>query len=134
MNKTIISKSKTFELTLPENFSYEENENRLSIYSEKGYGAINISSYLIPKDYRFDEIKELKDFVHSIDKKINFQDLKINKDKILTSEFVTVKQYWKIWVFFQNYKAIFVTYNCEEENKQEEIEKINLIVQSIRIW
>jgi hypothetical protein len=130
----IIAKNKIFKFALLEGYIFKETKNELVIYKGKnGYGAINITSYRIPDNYVFDEIKELKDFAKSISSNINIQNLQFKKNDFFWSEFIMNGRYWRIWTLFRNHYAVFGSYNCMEEDKEKEIDKINLIIQSLEI-
>jgi len=134
MAETIISPNNVYELTLPDGYKLEENEEAVIVYNEgNGSGAINITSYQIPDDYVFDIEEELRDFVSSVDNNINAQTLQITSNGYAYSEITTQGRFWKIWTFFKSPNAVFASYNCDEKDKGNEIDKVDKIMHSLKI-
>ena len=134
MSETVVSPNNIYEITLTDGYVLEENKNVIAIYNEKhGVGAINITSYQIPDDYDFNIEEELRDFATSVDNSIDGKTLQIKRNGCTSSEFMSKERYWRIWVFFRKPQVIFVSYNCNKEEKNNEIDKINEIVQSLKI-
>ena len=129
------SQSDYYQLVRPKSWEIEEDENTISIYDAiNGVGAINITSYLIPKDYQFDVKKELIEFVDREDIpqnsiKTTFADHK----KIASLELAIEDQYWRYYVLFCNHKALFITYNCRAVDKNKELDEVSQIVESILV-
>jgi hypothetical protein len=133
MAETIISSNGVYKLVLPEGYVLEENEQGTIVYNEQtGNGALNITSYRIPDDYSFDIEDELRDLVSSIDTTINSRVLPVKKNGFACCEFTTQDRFWKVWTFFKNQNAVFISYNCNEEEK-EEINNIDKIITSLKI-
>ena len=134
MSDTFKSPNKIYELSLLDGYVLEESESTINIFNKvNGYGAISITSYKIPEDYDFNIQQELKDFAASVDKNINNKELRITIDGYASSEFVIKDKYWKIWTFFKNHYAVFASYNCDGKEKNNEIDDIDRIMQSLKI-
>lgn len=135
MSETIISPNNVYKLALPYGYKIEESEGTVVIYSdENGNGAINITNYQIPDSYIFDAESELKDFASSVGS-VNSQTLQgiVTNNGYAYSEFTIEKRFWKIWVFFKKPYAVFASYNCDQKDKGNEMQKIDKIMQSLRI-
>ncbi len=134
MTKNTISPNNIYELTLPNEYLLKENKGITIIYNEvNGNGAINITSYHIPTTYNFDISDELRDFANSIDKTFDTQNLKVTINEYAWSEFISENTFWKIWAFFKNHHAVFMSYNCDKKDKTQEISTINKIAESLEI-
>lgn len=128
-----VSPKGVYKFELPIEFMFEKIGESVSVFDEKaGSGAVNITSYDIPINYDFDMVKELRDFVNSIDANIESKREIMGSDYVFT-EFISKGSFWKIWIFFKNQHALFASYNCDKKEKEKEIEKINKIVESLEI-
>ncbi len=127
-----ISPSEYYQLEVPDSWQIEEDNNTLSLSDINGWGAINITSYLIPEEYYFDVKKELVEFVDrqnlSIDNIVSYKVLNQFRASIDIDD---GNEYWEYYVIFHNRKALFVTYNCDSEYKGREIPSIREIISSI---
>lgn len=136
MSETIVSPKKIYELALPNGYGLEENEETIVVYNvENGIGAINITNYQIPNDYDFNAEEELRDFVKSIDGNVDSQILQVTlrNNEYACSEFFNVDRFWKIWTLFKRPHAVFASYNCDEKDKTSEMDKVDKIIQSLKI-
>ncbi len=134
MAETILSANNVYEVVLPDGYILEEQEEAVTVYNvENGSGAINITNYQILGDYVFDAEEELRNFAGSVDNNINAQTLQITSNGYAYSEFTTQGRFWKIWAFFKNPNAVFASYNCDEKDKGKEIDKVDRIMQSLKI-
>jgi hypothetical protein len=134
MSDMVISPNKVFEIALDDAYVLEGSEGTVTIFNEVyGCGTVSITSYKIPEDYDFDMEKELKDFAVSVDKNIDNQTLQVKINSYASSEFITKDKYWKVWTFLKNYYAVFASYNCDEKDRNNEIDSINRMLQSLKI-
>ena len=134
MIESTISLNNIYEIKLPKGYLINVDKEITTIYNEEnGKGAISITTYKIPIEFFFDINVELRDFANSIDKNLNTQNLLLTVNQYAYSEFITEHKFWKIFVFFKNQNAVFMTYNCEIEHKNYEMNEVNNIAESLKI-
>lgn len=135
MSESIISSNKIYKITLSNGYEFEEGDDTATVFNKAdGYGAITLTSYQIPEDYAFGLETELRDFATSVgSENIDSSKLPITVGSYAFSEFVAEGRYWEMWAFFKNNYAVFASYNCDEKDQDRERNKINEIMQSLKI-
>lgn len=129
--------SKWYSFDKPKRWKVEKENGILLLFNEfDGSGALNISSYEITTDYLFDMDVELRDFISSVvDCSIDFisdETIMRTKDSVAT-ELSIKNTYWKFWVVFRNFKAVFISYNCDIDDREKVLQEITSIIKSIQI-
>jgi len=136
MAERITSPNNVYEFALPDGYEPQENEGMVIVCNEEnGSGAINIRNYQMPDYYVFGAEEELRDFVSSVDNGINRRALQVTvtSNESAYSEFITEGRFWKVWTLFKNPHAVFASYNCDEKDKDNEMNKVDKIIQSLKI-
>lgn len=124
-------------ISIPDNWINQDENDLLSFYGKDGIGSIQISCYkLIPQVE--DVSKKLEDVTESyINKKslnkenINLEYFNLNDNKVSRLEFIEEERYWLVFHILNKTKFLFITYNCLEENKNIEMNITNQIINSI---
>jgi len=128
---------KNLQINTRANWHLEEEEDVINIYDqENGVGVIQISIFEIPATSKADLKTELFEFIG------NFLDLDI-RDKITTTttvengyaytELFVNGRYW-IYIILRNKNTVlFMTYNCEKEDKGIEDEVVWEVIRSINL-
>lgn len=134
--KQYISRAKFYSLNVPDTYEIEEDEGVVGIYDEvNGVGAINISSYKISTSYDFKIEAELLEFIQTnsgYNSSIELVNTEIRDNNYGRSEFTTDgTDYWIYWIKFKNQKSVFITYNCDYDDKDVESPLIYDIIESI---
>ena len=131
---TIISPNGIYNLSLCCGYISEANGDAITIYNdEDGNGVINITSYKIPGEYDFNIEEELRDFATSVDNNVNGRTLKVMNNNFSVCEFISQGRYWKAWVLFKRPYAVFASYNCDANDKNKEIDKVDDIMRSLKM-
>lgn len=114
----------------------DKSNESIIIYKENGNGIINITGYKIPSNYLFDLNNELSDFIDSIAQNIKIE--KVNtSDGCVSTELINGGWYWKVWIYFRNEIATFITYNSPfilQDDEISEIDKIILNLQNLELF
>jgi hypothetical protein len=129
----IITENGILGLYLPQNGKYYEDEGTLCIYDPNGVGAISITSYSIPRNYIFLPLKEMVDFVLSIDDKVVFNENELNiHNKYYNYVFFDLKNsFWNIWLFVNGNNAVFATYTCDRNDRYKDKEFVDNVINSL---
>jgi hypothetical protein len=127
----------SYQLCIPSDWSYSEENNLVSFYdNEIGVGSLQISSYLVPSDYNLLNLPfELAEIIFERTE-VDKNDILVNIEvwKNLAQYHIVIKdRYWEYYMFYQNEKLLFITYNCAENDKLLEKDVRHKIVQSIKI-
>ncbi len=129
--------SQWYSFDKPKKWKVENEDGVLLLFNEfDGYGALNISSYEITTDYVFHMDVELRDFVASVvEGSIDFiSDEAIMRTKDTVATELSIKNtYWKFWLIYEKCKALFISYNCDIEDREIEQQEISSIIKSIQI-
>ena len=127
-----------YNLYLPENWIVEDEGSLISVCDPvTDVGTLQISAYSVPLDHKLDLVEELaKYLIYRI--KIKSKSDLISKIKRETNcaffeLFKEGNRYSSYWMFYKNYKLIFVTYNCPGEDFAKEREIIDQILNSLEI-
>ena len=126
-----------FNLVVPDNWEYKDEDSIVTLYnSQNGLGAIQISKFSIPTNYKMNLVNELSEFVSEKFKNLNKQELikNIKERKNLSLVEVRVDQrYWVFYIIFKNAKLLFVSYNCNIEDENKEIPVVYEVIDSINL-
>ena len=134
--KRYLSPSQFYQLNIPDEWIYSEEDNLVSFYDdENGVGSLQISSYSIDDDYDFDMSSELAEFVAETEG-MNKKDVLLNiktLNNLISFTSIRNERYWEYYMLFENRKALFITYNSDEKNKTIEMDARQEIIQSIKM-
>lgn len=136
--KLIKSPAGYYHFEIPNNWSYEVEDNLISVWDEEGgVGALQISSFLISKDYSMNLKMELAEFIQErTSKELDFILDNISyfeKTNTVSMQLIKEGDFWKYQMMFQKDILLFITYNCTEENMHTEEEIVGDIIGSIVI-
>jgi hypothetical protein len=132
--KKYVSPSEYYELSMPEDWRYSQEENIVSFYdATNGVGALQISSYSINKDQKINVASELAEML--TDKiGVSIQDI-LSKIFVVNNlahyHFTKGDEYWNYYMLFNNGKLLLITYNCNEVDSLKEKNIVHKIVHSI---
>jgi len=126
------------ELDLPTGWEFDESEGILSLFDPlNGKGALQISSYSVQNSSHIDLRIELAEFIAG-----HFEE-PVNESEIQSSiserkgysfyELDTKTDHWIFLIFLQENVVLFISYNCELEDKGVEQEPIWSILSSLKI-
>ena len=119
----------------PADWVAEESEDLVTFYRpETGIGALQISAFRTPGQH--DTPQVLSEYL--LEQNLPDSDVKIidqqDGTKMVSSfNYMEADSYWHAWVISQGSHLLFVTYNCEAANKEQELDPVLDIVSSIRI-
>lgn len=127
------------QITIPDNWTVEENNDLLSFYSTpNGVGALQMSFINVTKD-NIDVDKELVSITENRiresgleGKDINTNYYRLNSFAISEMEYTIDDNYWRNWFFIKDKKMIFITYNCLKTNHEVEFNDVQKIISSIK--
>ena len=124
-------------IELPEDYSFEHENNVLSVYNmNAGVGVICFSAYQLPDEYLFSANRELTEFILSIDDTVDINTLNINQSKLGYSSAELVRNgntYWKVWVYNNQKEVLFISYNCQSSDVNIEKHQIDDIINEITL-
>lgn len=126
------------ELDLPTGWEFDESEGVLSLYDPlNGKGALQISSYSVQNSSDIDPRIELAEFIAGhFEEPVNESDILFNvseKEGYSFYEMDTKTDHWIFLIFLQDNVVLFISYNCEQEDKGVENEPIWSILSSLKI-
>lgn len=114
-------------VTIPEEWEVYQENGVVTIYDPvKGVGALQLSLY--GKSKEVNVLDELKDYLSD-----KYEDVAVDLlDGRAYSETVDEDDvYWRYWLFLKKDDIIFMSYNCDEEEKDRETTVIDEIIRSI---
>lgn len=119
----------------PVDWAVEESEDLVTIYlPETGIGALQISAFRTPGQQ--DTRQVLSEYLSDQGLLVNDATIVVQQDgpKMVSSfNYVEADSYWLVWVISQGSHLLFVTYNCEVANKEQELQSVLGMVNSISI-
>ncbi len=135
--KKYLSPSRFYELSVPDDWDYLEEDNLVSFYNQNnGVGSLQISSYRISEEYKMNLKQELAEFVAER-LSVNFNGVlpKIEGNSNFTSFKGSLEDgtYWEYYMLFNNQKLLLLTYNCNLNDSHTEEETLDSILKSIKI-
>ena len=130
-------KNKKISISYPKNWEIEEDNGLISIFDPmNGVGAIQISSYLKDEKSEINKKEELREYLRK-------EYLDLNADEIISKiqennnfvyfEYTINDEFWQYRLFASKDTIVFITYNCEDQDKELEKDKINDIINAIAI-
>lgn len=127
-----------YNLYLPKNWEVEDEGSLISVFDPvKGVGTLQISALSVPLDQELDLVEELARYliyrVKIKSKADLISKIKIDSNCAFYEVFKEGNRYCSYWMFYKNYKLIFVTYNCPGEDFAKEREIIEQILNSLEI-
>lgn len=134
--KKIISRAGYYELSIPDTWTYEQEDNLISIFQEiDGAGALQISSFAVSEAYPMDLRQELAEYIAD---RLSRRIEDVEKDIIIEGSlaFIRVVQpdaYWEYRMIFEKQVLLLITYNCSYDDAAVEEPQLGLILRSIRI-
>lgn len=132
--KTFSPVSNFFKLSLPDNWTYSENDGTLSFYDKlEGKGALQISCFSIDKRININLADELADFlkdVTEINKNELLREINIFNNKAFV-HIIRNKKYFEYYLIYKSGKLLFVTYNCDQTDSLIEKPIIDKMIESI---
>ena len=116
------------EVKMPDNWKVEEEGNVVSLYDpENGVGALQFSIYKANSS-SINVSDELEDY---IDDKHEHLDIKQISNYAYCDIIDEDDVYWRYWLFLKMDDVVFVSYNCDETDKNHEYDLINDIIESV---
>jgi hypothetical protein len=128
-------KNGAYDITIPDTWKFEDSDASFDIYKDPGVGAISISDYIIPPEYNFVEEHELLDFLKSVDDPPSFrrENIQYHSKNLVSAELIKEGKYFKVWLYYKDRYAVFITYVCDEEDKNIEKSDVEQIVSSLNV-
>lgn len=132
---TNIFKTPKWSIQLEENWESEISEDCYSFFNPEGYGALQISSYTKDTSITNEDIIDLIEF--SDDDKLHLGMVKFGDFDGLTlvykKEEKTLWRFWRNFWLRNNKLLLFVTYNCDDKDKDYETDTINKMLSSLKV-
>lgn len=134
--KKIISKAGYYELMIPDEWTYEQEGNIISVFRENdNAGALQISSFAVSKDYQMDLREELAEYMaEKITKRIE----DVEKDIIVNGSVAFIRiiegeAYREYRMMFEKQVLLLITWNGKFADAGKEQQQFSAIANSIRI-
>ena len=133
--QAFVSRAGWYSLRHPIEWTVEEDETCVELCDpEQGFGALHISAYQTPAPV--DPREELLDALSDYEPPPKAEDVAVTLDgtkKVASFESVSNLSFQKTWYISDKSYLVLVTYNCGDENKDKELEKVEDIVRSIEL-
>ena len=131
--KSYISPDGWFSLSYPNNWRAEIEDDCTSLYKEyDGVGALQISAYC--SESRPSARESLVEYMddESIPGEIVTNRL-ANGREVAKTEFESEESFTRLWFISEDFYLLFVTYICNADYKNVELDEVETIIRSIRI-
>ncbi|MEY4463627.1 MAG: hypothetical protein RLZZ81_598 [Pseudomonadota bacterium] len=132
---TSIFKAPKWSIQLEEDWELDPNEECYSFFNPEGYGALTISSYIKDTTITSEDIIDLVEF--SDEEKLHLGKVRFGDFEGLTLVYKNEENtFWRFWRKFwlRNDKLLlFVTYNCDDKDKDYAVEDINKMLSSLKV-
>jgi hypothetical protein len=120
----------SWSLSLIEDWEAEHDAECDSIYNPNGVGALQISTLKKQTVVTDQDLKALASQHSESDVKIN--QVFSGDFSGITFSLVIDDDYWRYWYLRSGFVVLFVTYNCNLEDKAVEEKQVNLILNSLK--
>ena len=134
--KKIISKAGYYELMIPDEWTFEQEGNIISIFRENDSAeALQISSFAVSKDYQMDLRQELAEYMaEKITKRIE----DVEKDIIVNGSvafirLIEAETYREYRMMFEKNVLLLITWNGNYRDAAADQHQLSAITNSIRI-
>lgn len=102
-----------------------------SIFNEDGVGVLQLSAYKKPSQV---SEQDLEDFAtEHIEAGAKTKFVEYGEFSGLTLSFCIDNEYWRYWYLRVGSLALLVTYNCDAEDQNVEVQQVNAILGSLRL-
>ncbi|WP_127133168.1 hypothetical protein [Pseudoflavitalea rhizosphaerae] len=134
--KKIISKAGYYELMIPDEWTFEQERNVISIFRENDAAEVlQISSFAVSKDYKMDLRQELADYMAE---KITKQNEDIEKDIIVNGSvafirLIEAEAYREYRMMFEKNVLLLITWNGNYQEAAAVQHQLSAITNSILI-
>ena len=119
--------NKDFKASVPETWRIEKSGDLYSAFDESdGLGALQFTLYIFPENESVvDALQDYLSYKHDGVK----ANLKDNYAYAETTDLDGI--YWRYWILHNKRNAIFISYNCEVDDKTKENGIVNHIIKSL---
>ena len=125
MNNLSKYKSELWSIAYPSDWLLENNSENISIYTEYGVGTLQLSGYQKDQEVTEDDLME---FVREeVPDGENVREVRLDNFLGFESDYKYTDHYWRMWFLMKKKTVLYVTYNCEFEDKDLERDSINQI-------
>jgi hypothetical protein len=107
----------------------EHEEECSTIYHPNGVGALQISAYSKDSEVTEEDLKELAS--EHIETGAKLAIANSGGFKGFTLAFGVEDEFWQYWYVASGNNALLITYNCEAQDRENEIDKIKSMVASL---
>lgn len=119
-----------WKINYPTEWVVEKHPECVSFYAEDGFGALQFSAHLKDEKVTKADLDELIN--DEIPKETQINDIELEEFTGIAAEFQYENHFWRTWILRKNKLLLYVTYNCEFEDRQIEREIVNQIVNSLK--
>lgn len=134
LNRIFVSRVGWYAFRYPEGWEIEEKGGFVAVYNPDGVGALHISAYQTPSPVNPQE-EILNQFSHR-EPPVVEEDVVATVEgskKVASLEQVVKHSFQKSWFISDNCYFVLVTYDCDEEDRDVELSRVEEIVKSIQI-
>jgi len=125
-------KAPKWSIQLEENWESEISEECYSFFNPEGYGALQISDYTKDTTITNEDIIDLIEF--SDEEKLHLGKVRFGDFEGLTLIYKNEENnFWRNFWLRNNKLLLFVTYNCDDEDKDYETEVVNKMLSSLKV-
>lgn len=132
---TYIFKAPKWSIQLEKNWELNPDEEFYSFFNPEGYGVLTISCYTKDTTITNEDIIELIEF--SDEEKLHLGRVKFGDFEGLTLIYMNEENnFWRFWKKFwlrNNKLLLFVTYNCDDNDKDYETKAISKMLSSLKV-
>lgn len=117
-------------ITFPDDWKLEKDNEVVSLFEpKKGVGALQFSSYSPPHDIDLIKVdKELEDFLKD---KYGVIEVKLANNYSYFSITDEDDLFWRYWLFKGQKAMMFISYNCEADDRGKEDKIVDEIIKSV---
>ncbi len=119
-----------WKINYPTEWVVEKHPECVSFYAEDGFGALQLSAYLKDEKVTKADLDELIN--DEIPQETQINDIELEAFTGIAAEFQYENHFWRTWILRKNKLLLYVTYNCEFEDRQLERAIVNQIVNSLK--
>ncbi|QEC45471.1 hypothetical protein [Pseudobacter ginsenosidimutans] len=134
--KKIISKAGYYELMIPDEWTFEQEGNIISVFRENDASeALQISSFAVSKDYEMDLRQELAEYMtEKITKRIEDveKDIVVN-GSVAFIRLIDAEAYREYRMMFEKSVLLLITWNGNYQDAAADQHQLSAITNSIRI-
>ncbi len=118
-------------IDIPADWEADQDEDYLILYDPDGVGALNLSGMVTDAEVTDADLREFA--AEHLEAGAKIREVELGDFTGFTLNYREGDEYWQEWFLRSGPIALFVTYNCEYDDKGVEDEALEEILNSLRI-